>query len=199
MLITDVETTGLSAKKCSIVSIGAIDFSNPERTFYRECKPWEGALLEEGALKCNGFTREQLMDGNRMPLVQAMTDYVMWVLQSQEQTLAGHNFGTFDSKFIKAAVEMYNLNWRIQSRCVDLHSVCYADYLKRGIPLPQRNNRTNITSDVAFQYVGLPAEPQPHNALTGAKCIAEAFSRIIYGKSLLKEFEQHPIPEHFRK
>lgn len=43
---------------------------------------------------------------------------------------------------------------------------------------------------------GLPNEPIPHNALTGAKMEAEAFSRFIYGKSFFKEFENYPVPHY---
>ena len=199
LLVIDVETTGLDPKKNSIVSIGAVDFSNPKRQFYRECRPWNGALIDDGALKVNGFKREELLYSKRIPLKDAITDLIEWILQSEEQTLAGHNFGSFDSKFIQAAIEMCQLSFRIQSRSVDLHSVCYADHLRKGILLPLNKNRTNITSDYAFKYVGLPEEPHPHIAITGAKFIAESFSRIIYGKNLLSEFKKYEIPSHLKK
>ena len=34
MIIVDVETTGIDPEKHSIVSIGAVDFSNPSNEFY---------------------------------------------------------------------------------------------------------------------------------------------------------------------
>ena len=47
MIIIDVETTGLDPKKYSIVSIGAVDFKKPMRTFYEECRIWDGAEVSE--------------------------------------------------------------------------------------------------------------------------------------------------------
>jgi len=43
-------------------------------------------------------------------------------------------------------------------------------------------------------YVGLPDEPSPHNALTGAVVEAEALSRLLYDKPLLPEFKHLPVP-----
>jgi len=197
MLVIDVETTGLDPKKHSIVSIGAVDFNNPKRTFYRECRPWKDAILDENALRTNGFSKEDLFDLRKKSLKDVMTDFLEWVSKSDEITFAGHNFG-FDLSFIKATIEMYNLSFHVQSRFVDVHAACYLDHLKKGIKLPLRNKRTDITLDKALEYVGLPPEPMPHNALTGAKSAAEAFSRILYGKSFLDEFKQYPVPEYLK-
>ncbi|MEM4134146.1 MAG: 3'-5' exonuclease [Candidatus Micrarchaeia archaeon] len=195
----DVETTGLDPKKNSIISIGVVDFSNPKRQFYRECRPWEGAIIDEAALNVNGFKKDSLFNPNKPSLKEAISEFFSWFLKSENQTLAGHNFGSFDSKFIQAAIEIYDLSFRIQSRSVDLHYICYADHLRKGIPLPLNKNRTNINSDYAFKYVGLPEEPHPHIAITGAKFIAESFSRLIYGKILLDEFRKYKIPSHLKQ
>ena len=48
-------------------------------------------------------------------------------------------------------------------------------------------------------YVGLPPEPKPHHALTGAKVEAEALSRLLFGKILLKEFAHYEIPKYLKK
>jgi len=58
MIMVDVETTGVDAKKNSIISIGAVDFSNPQNQFYKECRIWEGAEITQQALYINGFTKE---------------------------------------------------------------------------------------------------------------------------------------------
>lgn len=65
--------------------------------------------------------------------------------------------------------------------------------VKRGLTIPMKNGRAELSSDAIFTYVGLPTEPKPHHGLTGAKLEAEAFSRILYGKNLLSEFEKYPI------
>jgi len=45
-----------------------------------------------------------------------------------------------------------------------------------------------------LNYVGIPDEPQPHNALTGALSHAEVISRLLYDQELLEDFKMFPIP-----
>jgi len=53
-----------------------------------------------------------------------------------------------------------------------------------------------LSLDEIAKYAGLKEEPRPHNALTGAKFEAEAFSRIVYGKPLLPEFKNYEVPKY---
>ena len=48
--------------------------------------------------------------------------------------------------------------------------------------------------DAVLNYCGIPDEPQTDNALTGALSHAEVIARLLYGRKLLKEFEQFEIP-----
>ena len=60
MVIVDTETSGISPEKCSLLSVGAVDFDNPKNRFYEECRIWNGAHIEKEALKVNGFTLEEI-------------------------------------------------------------------------------------------------------------------------------------------
>lgn len=196
MIVIDVETSGLDPKKHSILSIGAVDFID-RRRFYKETKPWDGALLDECALKVNGFTKESIFSTERMELKDAIVQFMEWIFNSSEQTFAGHNIA-FDASFIKHTLEIYNIQWRIQSRLVDLHSIAYADMMRKDFEIPSKNKRTNLDLDGILVYVGLPPEPKPHNGLMGAMLEAEAFSRIIYGRKLIPEFDKYSVPDHFK-
>ena len=197
MIVVDVETTGIDARKNSIVSIGAVDFSNPQNQFYQECRIWKGAEIAQQALYINGFKTEQITDQNKMSLEEAVKSFITWAENIDEQTLAGEN-PSFDRAFLRDSVGRYKLNYRIAYRTIDLHSICYADCIKQGLIPPTKDNRTDLNTDGILMYVGLPKEPKPHNALTGAKMEAEAFSRIIYKKSLLKEFEKYSMPDYLK-
>jgi hypothetical protein len=48
--------------------------------------------------------------------------------------------------------------------------------------------------DTVLNYCGIPEEPMPHNALTGALSHAEIISRLLYDKKLLPEFSHYEIP-----
>ena len=66
--------------------------------------------------------------------------------------------------------------------------------VKRGLEVPIENHRSKLNLDAILTYCGIPEEPKPHNALTGAMCHAEVASRLLFGKKLLPEFEQYEIP-----
>ncbi|PIN81677.1 hypothetical protein COV11_01380 [Candidatus Woesearchaeota archaeon CG10_big_fil_rev_8_21_14_0_10_30_7] len=197
MIIVDVETTGLNPEKNSIVSIGAVDFNKPLDQFYQECHVWDGAEIDDYALKVNGFTREQVTDLSKKTLNEIITEFLAWTSNNSDMTLAGENPG-FDRDFLENSAKRYGLKWPFGYRTVDLHALSYAHHLSNGTTLPLKKNRTDINLNTTLLYVGLPEEPNPHIAITGAKMEAEAFSRIIHGKNLLKEFKQYAIPEYLQ-
>ncbi len=195
MIVVDVETTGLDPRKHSIVSVGAVDFSNPKNQFYQECRIWDGAEVAQEALEVNGFSEKEVRDPNKKTLEEVIKEFLRWVEKLQEKTIAGQ-CPSFDKGFLKASAERHGIEWKLGHRTVDLHALCYFHYLKRGIVPPAKESRTALNLDKVANYVGLPDEPQPHNALTGAKVEAEAFSRFVRGKPLFEEFKKFPVPEY---
>ncbi|MFA4953221.1 MAG: 3'-5' exonuclease [Candidatus Pacearchaeota archaeon] len=198
MIIVDVETSGLNPLKHSILSIGAVDFFNPSNQFYGECKIPEGAEIDEKALEINGFSQEEIINPEKMELNELISDFFVWAEKIKPKILSGHNIH-FDVSFLKSAFYKSGLPWVFGHRTVDLHSEGFTHHLKTGREIPIKDDRPNITSDFIHNYVGLPEEPKPHNALIGAKMEAESFSRLIHGKNLFNEFEIYPIPEFLTK
>ena len=191
MIIVDVETTGQDPRKNAIISIGAVDFNNPENTFYEECCIWDKAEIDDKALEINGFSKDKLNDQTKRSEVVLLTEFLTWADKCKSKIIAGNNCW-FDWYFLYYAVQRYPyLEWIISHRVIDLHSLCYAHHLKRKIKLPEK-----LIPDLILKYVVLHEEPKPHNALTGAKMEAEAFSRLLNGKNLIKEFEKYPIPTY---
>lgn len=195
MIVVDVETTGLNPRRHSIVSIGAVDFSNPKNQFYQECRIFEGAEITPEALQINGFTEEQVKDMTKPPLEAVMRKFAEWLKNTPDKTIAGEN-PTFDGDFMLSSARRYGIELGIGKRVVDLHSLSYSYHLKKGLVLPMREGRSDLNLDKTLVLIGLPPEPKPHNALRGAKMEAEAFSRLIYGKILLGEFRGYPLPSH---
>ncbi len=196
MISADVEASGIIPAKHSILSIGAVDLHDPERQFYGECRAWDGAEYMEDAFEVNGFTIADMTDPNKQSLEELMGKFYEWMAEAKEKTLAAQNV-SFDRDFLNDSFGRSHISWHFSYRTVDLHSVAYADHIKRGIPIPMKNDRTGLNLDKILNYVGIPDEPTPHNALTGAQSTAEALSRILYGKKLLKEFERFDVPEIF--
>ena len=61
-------------------------------------------------------------------------------------------------------------------------------------PVDPKHKRSALDLDAVLNYCGIPEEPNPHNALTGALSHAEVTSRLLYGRKLLPEFDQFDIP-----
>lgn len=193
MIVVDVEASGTEYHKHSIVSIGALDFDNPTNQLYVECRIWDGAHSMDEALAVCGFTREQIVDPHKKTEGEAVAEFLNWTKTISEHTLAGQN-PSFDRDFLKAAANRAHLDWPLAYRTVDTHTLAYMHMVKRGLSVPTAHQRSALDLDAVLNYVGIPAEPMPHNALTGAKSHAEVIARLLYDKKLLPEFSAFEIP-----
>lgn len=196
MLIVDVEASGTEAWKHSIVSIGALDSQNPTNRFYAECRVWDGAHIMDEALKVNGFTKDQIIDPKKPSEGDIVHEFLRWSESLADRTLAGQNV-SFDRDFLKYASERAgHTEWPFAYRTIDTHTLCYMHMIERGIqpPFDTKHKRSALNLDAVMNYCGIPDEPEPHNALTGALSHAEVISRLLYGRKLLPEFEQYAIP-----
>ena len=194
MLVLDVESSGTEAHKHSIVSLGALDFANPSNRFYEECRVWDGAHIIDEALAVNGFTKQQITDQKKQTESELAREFLHWSEDLKERTFVGQNV-SFDRDFVKYAVERAgHTDWPFAFRTIDTHTLCYMHMVSRGLQPPVTHRRSALDLDAVLNYCGIPREPEPHNALTGALSHAEVASRLLYGRKLLPEFEQYEIP-----
>ncbi|HEY0010393.1 MAG TPA: 3'-5' exonuclease [Candidatus Paceibacterota bacterium] len=195
MIAVDVEATGLDPDVASIVSIGAVDLDDPTNQFYEECRVWEGAHLNEESLAITGFTKEEIGEGGgRQSEAELIRNFIAWATDRPVSfTFVGQN-PRFDSAFVESACRRANEAFPFPHRSIDTHTLCWLHMVNRGLVPPVAHRRSGINLDFILGYVGVPEEPKPHNALTGASCHAEVFSRIAYTKKLLPEFLSYDIP-----
>jgi DNA polymerase III epsilon subunit-like protein len=196
MLAIDVEATGTEAGVHSILSVGAVDMNNPSRTFYEECRAWEGAKIEDEALVVCGFSREEATDPKKQTEADLVHKFIAWALEAPDRTFAGQN-PSFDRDFLRAAAARAgHTDWPFAHRTLDSHSFAWMHHIKRGLtpPLDPEKKRSSLDLDAILIYCGIPEEPTPHNALTGAKSHAEVIARLLWDKKLLPEFEKYDIP-----
>lgn len=197
MLVVDVEASGTEHLLHSIVSVGALDLSNPENRFYSECRIWDGAHIMADALEVNGFTEAEITDPRKQTEGELTISFLEWSQHISDRTLAGQNV-SFDRDMLKASAGRAGIAWDLAHRTIDTHSLCWMHMVKNGKnpPIDPQHKRSALNLDKVLHYCGIPAEPAPHNALTGALCHAEVISRLLYDKKLLPEFEQYDIPWH---
>jgi DNA polymerase III epsilon subunit-like protein len=195
MICIDIEGSGTDYQKHSIVSLGAVDMSDPARQFYAECRIWDGAHIMEEALAVNGFTEAEITDASKMTEAELVIQFVEWTQMCADRTLVGQNV-SYDRDMLKAAIQRAGENWTLPYRTLDTHTMCYMHMLKAGQtpPYDAEHKRSALNLDAILNYCGIPEEPDPHNALTGAKSHAEVTSRLLYGKALLPEFSHLPLP-----
>ena len=193
MIVTDIEATGLDAQKCSILSIGAINFDNPTEQFYEECRAFDGAEFLDEALSVNGYTLEQAVDTRKQSEAELIKRFSAWVAKQNTTKIIAGQFISADIEYLRAACERAKIEYFFPRHFIDLHSVSYAEHLKRGVPIPTNNGKPSLRLDETLKYLGMPTEPRPHIAINGAKLEAEAFSRIIFGKQLLEEYKKYPL------
>ncbi len=195
MIVLDIEASGTEYGVHSIVSLGALDFDNPTNQFYDECRIWDGAHVMEGALAVNGFTEEEIRDPQKKTEAELVAAFMAWSKDIPDRTLAGQNV-SFDRDFVKAACARAGVDYDLAHRTIDTHTLCWMHMVTHGFvpPIDPEHHRSALNLDAVLNYVGIPSEPEPHNALTGALCHAECVSRLLYNKPLLEEFAQYPLP-----
>lgn len=160
MIVVDVETGGLDPIKNPLLSIGAKDHSNGDE-FYVELFPLPHLEINEQAVAVNGFDKNNWGNGN---LKDCMQEFADW-LQNRDCKLAGHN-PYFDLSFLKANFSTAGVKNPFGHRTIDMHTLAY---LKFG---------ASLTSDQIYVELGMPEEPKPHNALTGARMEYSAFEKL---------------------
>lgn len=193
MIILDIEASGVDPNKNSIISIGAIDFSNPIRQFYGECRIWNGAHIQKDALLINGLTKEEITKEDKITESDLVKKFCVWALESIEFTIGGQN-PSFDRDFVQAACRRAKINYPFPFRTIDQHTLCFAHMVKSGLTPPSNKGKTTLNSDMIMKYVGLEAEPHPHNALNGAKYACESIHRLLFDSGVMPEFMSQPIP-----
>ncbi len=195
MLVVDVEASGVNPEKHSIVSVGALDLENPEWRFYGECQIWDGARIMPDALAVNGFSEAEVTDVTKMSEADLVRQFLEWSQHIGDRTVTGQN-PSFDRDFLRLAAGRAGLAWDLAHRTIDTHTLAFMHMIQRGLPPPisSQHRRSDLNLDDILKYCGIPSEPTPHNALTGALCHAEVASRLLYGKPLLPEFAAYPVP-----
>jgi DNA polymerase III epsilon subunit-like protein len=193
MIVVDVETSGLDPKENSIISIGAINFINTNQRFYAECNIFNGAIINIDSLKINGFEKNQIVDNkDKKSLREIIIEFSSWVKnQNTEKIIAGQN-PAFDRDFLIHSFEMNQLNFPFTFRTFDLNTLCINYVIQKKIDIKISTLNTNRI----YNILGMPPEPNPHNALTGAIMETEAFNRLLYGKNIIEDFKNYPIPDN---
>lgn len=166
MIVIDIEASGTNYEKHSIVSIGALDFDNPENRFYEECRIWEAkdvrgtslglteTVCEHCGAKCPVSGQLQLKAHiNEESL--AITGFSHEEINDPKKNPEGEvvrrflewsqHMGdrtlagqnvSFDRDFLKAACEREGIAWELAHRTIDTHTLAWMHMVNRGLTPP---------------------------------------------------------------
>jgi hypothetical protein len=115
-------------------------------------------------------------------------------------TIAGQN-PTLDIDYINAYFERYKRFNFLSHRTIDMHSIAYGCLAAKGLKVPTETVegegksyvKNKLSATEIYRMLGLPEEPKPHNALTGAVFEFEAMCRLVYKKQVLDEFKRYRL------
>ena len=169
----DVETTGTDAQKHSILSVGVVSLSDPTQYFYGECRIWDGARIEQEALAVNGFSALEAIDPNKQSESDLVKELYKWLPEKSGLIMVAHN-AAFDRDFIREAFNRAEGYTPFSFRTIDVHSIVYMHLLRNKKDIPK-----NLSLNNCLKAFGLPPEPNPHNALTGAQCNVALFNSVL--------------------
>jgi DNA polymerase III epsilon subunit-like protein len=198
MIVVDIETSGTDFLSNGIWQIGAIDTDDPERTFLDECRIDDEDTATREALDMCGISEEYIRSHYKRSQKELLEKFFGWCLGAKVRNFVCHN-PQFDFSFIKCKAEKYGLKMPVHFRCFDTHSIASLKYKEIYGKLPIENDHSAMTLSNVLFFCGMKDLRDKHNALEDAKLTAECFSRIVYCKTFLKEFEQYPLPKYLEE
>src|ERR1017187_4498718 len=178
LLILDLETTGLDPAIHDVLEIGAVlchqRTSAIQSTFQVKIEPWRLELAQPKALEVNGYTPERWQFAVRRR--EAWTSFFDFGRNAIMSSWNAH----FELGFIQPPIHSYFPHNNdddlkrfgpFDRHLIDLPSIAWA------VLGPQ----AKLGKDYIAAALGLPPEPKPHGALTGA----------LHASSILKALRFH--------
>lgn len=165
LVFIDVETTGLLPGVNGLLSIGAYHPWSRER-FYLECRPVGAFKVDAEAMRVNGQRLEEVCE-REMDDFRAVGRLFDWLDKLRGEhgvskfVMAGKN-PEFDRKWLGGFGILERGDYILSRRMIDVHACALALAAARGLDAPA------MRIAELYKALGLPEEPEPHNAVNGA-------------------------------
>jgi len=198
MIVVDLEMSGLNIEKCGIWQIGAVELENPENIFIDESRVDDNDSIEQGALKVIGKTEAELRDKNKQSQKQLLEKFFEWASKIDNKIMVCQH-PQADFSFLENKAWKYGLEFPFVHRAFDLHTLAQMKYLELKGKFLVKGGDSAMGLGNTLELAGMEDPRKEHNALQDAKLTAECFSRIVYGKNLLKEYSKFKIPDYLEK
>lgn len=214
MIVLDIETSGL-AGNCGIWQICAINLDDAPNYFLQESRVDDDDLIQEGALKVTGKTREELLDVTKQSQKQMILNYFNWVRNQPEKIFFGQNVG-WDICMIQDKCFKYGITDLFSEihglRGNDLHTLAQDKYYElHGRYFLNDKGRSNMSLPNILNFCGIPDKRiklekekvvragTVHNAFEDCQLEGEVLYRFKFGKNFFSEYSKFEIPYYLRK
>lgn len=168
LLFTDFETSGIDRVEHEIVEMGLV---RADQRTLRILDTWETKVRPEHietasakALEINGYDEAAWRDAPA--LAEAIGAYAQYAVGG---VLAAHNI-TFEWRFLDEAFRKTGVRDTLDYHRVCLFSIAWEKLRDSGL--------TEFNLDKVAKHLGLPEEPVPHRALTGAMQCYEVYKLL---------------------
>jgi DNA polymerase-3 subunit epsilon len=196
MIVIDLETSGTDLVNCGIWQIGAVDFEDPKRIFLEEGHIDDKDKVSKEAMNIIGKTEKEIREKNKRSQKQLLKNFFKWCGKSKIKNYMCEN-PQFDVAFLETKARKYHLKFPFHYRAFDLHSIAQARILNISGKILVKKGHSAGFRDI-IKFCGMKDERKFHNALEDAKLTAECFSRIFYGKNMIKEYDRFKIPNYLK-
>lgn len=169
LVCVDVETTGLDPKRHGLLSVGAYHPATGAQ-FYVECNPGADCAIEEIAMRVNGqdIGEARKRKDSDVAAVRMLQDWLRAVRECSRMKgrfiLVGKNPGFDRDWLVSRSYERADgIPVDFERRMIDVHACALAVAAARGVDAPA------MKINAVYAALGLPVEPDPHNAFRGAQ------------------------------
>ncbi len=177
--ITDIETTGLSAKTHEIIEIGMVlvDQNTLEiiDTLEIKIKPEFPERGSARAFEVNGYNPEEWLEAVTLP--EAMKLYAE---KTKGAVFCAHNV-TFDWSFVCEAFEKAGIECLLDYHRLDTLTMAWSKLGSKGL--------TRMRLSSVCEFLGLEPEPEPHRAMNGAMSAYRVYKALM----MMDRVEQEAI------
>lgn len=155
----DLETGGLDAEKCDIVSICIIKYMNGiKEQWTSKVKP--RLPVSKEAAKVNGYTEKDWEDA---PYFEDLLAHLNFFI-TKDRYLVAHNV-KFEYAFLGRTAERSKVKLNM-----DYHVFCTAQLAMEHLPLPK------VSMNLVANYLDIPLDY--HNVVSDTKCCCEIFKKL---------------------
>jgi DNA polymerase-3 subunit epsilon len=173
LIFCDLETTGLSREKHDIIEIAAVVWDNTNNaildTFQEYIKP--GSHIPAMITELTGISDYTVKGAQRS--WEVLPRFYAWIKANEGQYFVGHNFKSFDSKFLAAQVDRYNI-----TLAEGIKDIPIIDTLQiaRELNKSGKIKTKNCQQTTLAEYFGIHYDA--HEALNDVKALTQIYMKF---------------------